>query len=373
MAHYVATLCNVIFLLASFAYAQCPNLVAQYQSPNSRTMTSNSTWFILPVRKSDVQTAIDETTDPLSKLFRQLRLLVVPEEYQMGSDFHPVLVSAGYMADIRQSVLQLDRPLTGASVMVPFVGIPKSDTPFIRPITTYIAGSGTDGDRFWAYLAALVPAKVATFVGAIPTRVGAFIPENAAYKYDITGPDGPIYSKNSKWAVFPNLLSGPGIYEETVDMHFISEPKERYSIKLLKQAINQPYLLNFPLSFRCQRNTYFFDNATSKYEFRSGNVTLGPAASANVLAKTLMKASPDGVGNYYNVHGFSGCAQLVGYDTAGGQECEQAASSPLKGRPWPFEPSLDALWDDHPGARIRRTGVVTSISVGYSHIVTLDA
>ncbi|KAH7076208.1 hypothetical protein FB567DRAFT_504217 [Paraphoma chrysanthemicola] len=325
MARYVVTLCNVISLLAISAYAQCPNLVAQYQSPNSRTMTSNSTWFILPIRKSDVQKAIDETIDPLSKLFRQLRLLDVPKEYKMISDFHPVIVTAGYMADIRQTVLQLDRPLTGSAVMVPFVGIPRSDTPFIRPITSYLAGSGADGDRFWAYLAAIVPAKVATFLGGIPTRVGAFIPENAAYKYDATGPDGPIYSKNSKWAVFPNLLSGPGIYEEAVDMHFSPEPTEKYPIGLLKKAINQPYLLNFPLSFRCQRNTYFLNNATAEIQFRSGNVTLGPAASANILAKTLMKASQDGVGNYFGVHGFSVCAQLVGYDTVGGQECEQAA------------------------------------------------
>jgi hypothetical protein len=62
-------------------------------------------------------------------------------------------------------------------------------------------------------------------------------------------------------------------------------------------------------------------------QFRSGNVNLGTAVSANDLAATLMKASPDGVGNCFNVHGFSGCAQLVGYDTLDGQECENASRS----------------------------------------------
>jgi hypothetical protein len=273
-----------------------------------------------------VQKAIDETIDPLSVLFRQLRLLPVPAGYGIAKGYHPVLVASGYMADIRQTFLQLDRPLLGSSTIVPFVGMPGSDTPFNRPITSYLAGSGKDGDRFWAYLAALVPSAVASFLGGIPTKVGSFIPEDAAYRLDaILAGIGPLYSMNSKWATFANPVSGPGIYKEAVDMHFSSAPVPRYPIGLFKKAINQPYLLNFPLSFRCQRNTYFFNNATAGVQFRSGNVTLGPAASANDLAATLMKASPDGVGNYFDVHGFSGCAQLVGYDTLNGQECEQAS------------------------------------------------
>lgn len=169
----------------------------------------------------DVQKAIDETTDPLSVLFCQLRLLPVSAEYGIAKGYHPVLVASGYMADIRQTFLQLDRPLLGSSTIVPFVGIPGSDTPFNRPITSYLAGSGKDGDRFWAYLAALVPSAVASFLGGIPTKIGSFIPEDAAYKLDaILAGIGPLYSMNSKWATFANPVSGPGIYKEAVDMHF---------------------------------------------------------------------------------------------------------------------------------------------------------
>jgi hypothetical protein len=128
--------------------------------------------------------------------------------------------------------------------------MPGSDTPFNRPITSYLAGGGKDGDRFWEYSATLVPSAVASFLGGIPTKIGSFIPEYAAYKLDavLTG-IGPLYSMNSKWATFANPVSGPGIYKEAVDMHFSSAPVPGCSMELLKKAINQPYLLNFPLSF----------------------------------------------------------------------------------------------------------------------------
>jgi hypothetical protein len=38
-----------------------------------------------------------------------------------------------------------------------------------------------------------------------------------------------------------------------------------------------------------------------------------------------MEASKDRSGVFEDVHGFGGCAQMVGYATIGGEECEAAA------------------------------------------------
>lgn len=238
---------------------------------------------------------------------------------------HLVAATAGFVGDIRQSILQLDRPLLGSYVIVPFVSKDGSKTPLNAPLTSYLAGTGTGGDK---YVYGLVPALVSTLAGGIPTKVGSFIPNDAAYQDNGLGPDGhKILSINAKWAALPNDISGPGIYIEAVDMHFSDEPSPKYSLNLLKKAINQPYLLNGLLTGRCQRNTYFFNNDTAKVEFRSGRVTLGPAASPNTALATLEKAAADESGTYEGVHGFSACAQMVGYDTLGGQDCEEAARS----------------------------------------------
>ncbi|KAF2027952.1 hypothetical protein EK21DRAFT_114301 [Setomelanomma holmii] len=320
---------NAVFIFATIfgvlVTAQCPNLVAQYQGATSRSMSTNQTWVIVPVPSDDVQKAVEETTlpqfDAPGLLIGKLSLLPVPAEYGIADGYHPVLASSGLMTDIRQDKLQLNKPLIGSSLIVPFVGKSGSQTPFNRPIITYLAGTGDGGE---ALLYGAVPSLVATLLGGILTKAGQFIPNNAAYQRDATLPDGrPIYSRNSKWASVPNPVSGPGVYPEAFDLHFSPEPNPRYSIELFRKAINQPYLLNFPLSGKCQRNTYYFDNATAEVQFRSGNATFGPAASANGLTAAFMKTTPNG--DFFGVHGFSACAQLVGYDTLSGQDCEEAA------------------------------------------------
>jgi hypothetical protein len=141
--------------------------------------------------------------------------------------------------------------------------------------------------------------------------------------------------------VFANPISGPGIYPAVVDMLFSDESMPRYSLKQVLEMINQPYILNTPFNavpsalpglpggiMTCMRNTYYFTNKTAQVQPRFGNVTLGPSAAAfrtGFFPGTLQKASPDMVGDYLGVHGFSGCAQLVGYNTVGGQDCEEAA------------------------------------------------
>jgi hypothetical protein len=115
-------------------------------------------------------------------------------------------------------------------------------------------------------------------------------------------------------------------------MNFSPESQPKYTLQQLKQMINQPFILNTPfnaLSIKtCQRNTYFFNNPTAQVQFRSGNVAFGTASgSPSVLPSALQKASADGVGSYFGVHGFSACAQTVGFNTVGGQDCEEAAES----------------------------------------------
>ncbi|KAH3905401.1 hypothetical protein HBI56_207870 [Parastagonospora nodorum] len=324
MAYSFKAVFTVAAIFSGLVTAQCPNLVAQYQVATSRSMSTNQTWFIVPVPRDDVQKAVDETTSPIDLpglLTGKLSLLPVPLEYNITEGYHPVLVSSGFMADIRQDKLQLDKPLIGSSLIVPWVGRSGSKIPLNRPIITYLAGTGKGGE---ALLYGKVPSLVATLLGGILTKAGYFIPNNAAYQQDVTLSDfRAIYSRSTKWAVVPNSVSGPGVYSEAFDLHFSSEENPRYSTELFKRAINQPYLLNFPLGGKCQRNTYFFNNATADIQFRSGNVTLGPAASANGFRAALLKSTPNG--DFIGVHGLSACAQVVGYDTLSGEDCEEAA------------------------------------------------
>jgi hypothetical protein len=126
-------------------------------------------------------------------------------------------------------------------------------------------------------------------------------------------------------------------------MQFRDESTPRYSVKQVLEMMNQPYILNTPFRIvlsalhntpggimTCMRNTYFLTNKTAQVQPRFGNVTLGPSAvrfRTGFFPGTLQEASPDQVGNYMGVHGFSGCVQLVGYDIVGGQDCEAAAKA----------------------------------------------
>jgi hypothetical protein len=255
-------------------------------------------------------------------------LLPLPSTLNFPEGKHPVVVALGINNDIRQSALQIDGPLRQSSTIVPFVGRGTGNTPFNAPLITYLGGTDASLN---SYLAAVVPALVSTTVGGVPGAVGGFVPTNDAYQSDGVGPDGkPLFSSASKFVLLPNEVSGPGIYPEAVDQHFSPEARPRYTLQQLKQMINQPFILNSPYNAlaitTCQRNTYYFNNATTQVQFRSGNVTFGTAAGGpNALPSTLQKASDDGAGDYFDVHGFSACAQQVGYNTVGGQECEAAA------------------------------------------------
>ncbi|KAF2126180.1 hypothetical protein P153DRAFT_255629, partial [Dothidotthia symphoricarpi CBS 119687] len=310
--------------------AQCPNTVASY-NPALRTMSSNNTWFIVPVPKAAVQQALSESYPAVGLVpNNRLSLLDVPN---FPAGMHPVLVTSGYSSDIRQSILQIDGPLLVSDTQIPFVGKGTSKKPLLAPLNTYQAGTSDQANKD---LAAVVPAAVSTLIGGLFVRLGNFIPGNAAY----TAVSNGLFSANSKWVILPNPASGPGAYVEAIDLSFttVTEAQSKYSLTFLKSVINQPQLLNGILSGKCQRNTYFLTNATAEVEFRSGNVTLGAAASGSTLGLTaqtmgtLQKASPDGFGNYIGAGGFSGCAQVVGYNTTGplgpgtmGEDCDEAS------------------------------------------------
>jgi hypothetical protein len=346
MARMTYTITCAIAGLLACVNAQCVNRVAQYQDANTRSSTGNNSmprlchilaihvkltfllaWLVVPVPKNAVLQALKESF-PL--FYNSLKLLDPPAELKIPATMHPVLAINGYMADIRQSVLQLNSDLESSATQIPYVGINGSPTPFNAPLNSYIVGTGANADTVNKYLYSLVPAVVATLLGGLLTKLGDYIPNDAAYKYETTEADGrPVYASNSKWAQIPNFVSGPGVYVEAVDMRFSTEPAPKYTEKQMRHMINQPLFVNVPLStplaLRCQRNTYFFNNDTAQVTFRSGNVTFGPAATPNTLAEIFVKAANDGAGGYNGVQGISGCAQVVGYNTLNGEDCEKAA------------------------------------------------
>ncbi|KAF9691555.1 hypothetical protein EKO04_010338 [Ascochyta lentis] len=292
--------------------AQCPNTVAA-ENPNLRTMSTNNTWFIVPVPKEKVIQALNERFI-FNSFFEKLTLLDLPSSLNFSEGMHPVLATNGYSADIRMSALQISGPLLISSTIIPFVSYKGGKTPLSAPLNGYIGGEDKDTlDKL--RLAGIVPAAVSTLVGGTPLRLGDFLPANAAYQSN--GAD--LFSANSKWTILPNFLSGPGVYAEAVDVAFVTAPKPRYSIEVLNGIIDQPLLLNGIMTGKCQQNSHFLNENTAQVQFRSGNVTLGPAASgAGITSGTLQNKYPD-------VHGFSACAQLVGYTARKCEDFEGAA------------------------------------------------
>jgi hypothetical protein len=303
-------------------------------------------FLFVPVEKKAAQKVIDETYADLTffdfirvnlpiwpyGLRAKPQLLDVPPEYNFPNGTHPFTIVCGSSSDTRQGLLKIDGDYRGCGVFVPFTGTGKSSTAFNTPIISYLAGANPENDR---YLAVLIPVIVAQFFG-LRIRIGNFIPRYEAWQYDKTGADGEqLYSSSCSWAFVPNPLSGPGIYPPAVDMRFGRNTTEVFSRELIKKIINQPYILSTPINYKsiekCEKNTYFVEDLPNSIEYRSGNVTFGPAAEGpDFFPSTLQKASPDGgKGEYVGVRGFSTCASQVGYKPFSpvGEDCEAAASS----------------------------------------------
>lgn len=268
-------------------------------------------WFIVPVPKEKVLKALDQAFVD-NALSKRLTLLDLPDELNTpefsNEDMHPVLTTHGLGADIRMSALQINGPLLDASAMIPFISYNGAKTPLIAPLNGYIGGEDeTTLDAL--RLAGVVPALVSTLVGGVDLRLGDFLPPNAAYQAD--GSSG--FSANSKWTVLPNPISGPGVYPEAIDTAFRNTSDPRYSFDFWSGVVNQPLILKGAMTGQCQQNSYFFNESTADVQYRAGDVTLGPAASGVGLTEGVLQ------GKYVSVHGFSACAQTVGYTA---QKCE---------------------------------------------------
>lgn len=278
-------------------------------------LTLPSTWFIVPVPKKAVQTAVKQAF-PLQRL----SLLEVPVDddslFPNGfpAGMHPVVVNIGLAADIRMSALQLSSGLKQGSVYATYVSQNGKATPLAAALNIYVAGENGP------LPGGLVPATASPllFAGNI-IRLGQFSPKGPPYTLDTEG----IFSSQTKWALLPNPISGPGIYPEAIDLSFrMQDSAMQFIAKTFKSLINQPQIVPSGL---CIRNQLYFTNATALTSFATGNVTLGPAASGYGIFKgALMSASPGRDGLYTNMEGFGGCAQNVGFPP---ETCEQAGKN----------------------------------------------
>ena len=135
-------LLNVVALAATLTSflpivkAQCLNQVAVY-NPNLRTMSSNTTWFIVPVPKAAAQNAVDSSFPGYG-----LKLLDVPNDPNVFPEgfpagFHPVMVSSGRTDDIRISALQIDGALLQGTIYVTYVSKGGSATPLAAQASSY--------------------------------------------------------------------------------------------------------------------------------------------------------------------------------------------------------------------------------------------
>lgn len=327
-------------VLAAQVSADCLNEVHPFR-PNDRSMASNISEFahsvhkalsnivlafmVVPINKNAVQQAVNEAYAAIPD---KPQLQDIPADFGFAADMHPVLVGISLQNDVRQSDLALSGPLRGSSALVPFTSRRGDSTSYIAHLISYVASGDPSKDPL---LGGAVPAVASTTLGGLPIGIAEFTPRHEAYQSDGTSGGEDLYSTSVKWAALPNQISGPGIYPAAYDMHFTTQTgTPRHSLPQLKAMINQPFILNAPFNIlgtkSCQRNTYYLNNATAEVEFRTGNVTFGKSASKPgvIVSDTLQKASPDGVGNYYGVEGFSACTQLVGYNPVGGEDCAQA-------------------------------------------------
>lgn len=180
------------------------------------------------------QKAIDEAYVALPE---KPKLMALPASLGVPQGKHLVVVLTGLDTDIRQKTL-VDLMLAGdlrqSSVLVPYVTTGRSSTPFTASLVSYLAGTDTTANKL---LAAIIPALVATTTGGLLSLLGTFLPVDAPYQLDTTGPDGrQIYSSGTKWSLVPNPISGPGVYPQAFDVQFSPEAAPKYPFAELKKV-----------------------------------------------------------------------------------------------------------------------------------------
>ncbi|KAK0271648.1 hypothetical protein LTR91_002096 [Friedmanniomyces endolithicus] len=302
---------------------QCPNEVAKYNH-DLRSASANNTWFLVPVPKQAVQSALDTTYGTGLVTLADLPTSdasLFPRGFDSAT-YHPVLVSAMYQDDIRMGAAKIQGPLLGGGLNVPYVrrvGISQPGTVLKAPLSIYI--SGANGNA----VAGLVPATASTLLEGFFLRLGLFVPNNAAFQRN----DNNVLSNNAAWLVASNPVSGSSYAPTTYNLQFTKRETFRlYTAKLFKTMINQAIILTGPdfIANLCQRNQYYFNNDTSTMTPVTGIVTFGPAADGlGVQTQSIVqKASSDGSGFYLDNEGFTGCGQNVGFNP---ENCDAAAAN----------------------------------------------
>ncbi|KAK0263202.1 hypothetical protein LTS09_002393 [Friedmanniomyces endolithicus] len=296
----------VTALFFTISNGQCPNEVALYNY-NLRTASANNTWFLVPVPKQAVQSALDTAYGTGLVTLTDLPAndaSLFPRGFD-STTHHPVLVSAMYQDDIRMGAAKIQGPLLGGGLNVP----------------NGVEGAAVDIHQ----LSERESATASTLLEGFFLRLGLFIPNNAAFQRN----DNNILSNTAAWLVASNPVSGPGYAPTAYDFQFTEQASfSLYTAKLFKSVINQASILSGPdfIANLCQRNQYYFNNDTSTMTPVTGNVTFGPAADGLgvQMQSTMQKASSDGSGLYLDHEGFTGCGQNVGFNP---ENCDAAAAN----------------------------------------------
>ncbi|KAK0347637.1 hypothetical protein LTR91_000793 [Friedmanniomyces endolithicus] len=296
----------VTALFFTISNGQCPDEVALYNY-NLRTASANNTWFLVPVPKQAVQSALDTAYGTGLVTLTDLPAndaSLFPRGFD-STTHHPVLVSAMYQDDIRMGAAKIQGPLLGGGLNVP----------------NGVEGAAVDIHQ----LSERESATASTLLEGFFLRLGLFIPNNAAFQRN----DNNILSNTAAWLVASNPVSGPGYAPTAYDFQFTEQASfSLYTAKLFKSVINQASILSGPdfIANLCQRNQYYFNNDTSTMTPVTGNVTFGPAADGLgvQMQSTMQKASSDGSGLYLDHEGFTGCGQNVGFNP---ENCDAAAAN----------------------------------------------
>ncbi|MCJ1355447.1 MAG: hypothetical protein MMC33_005439 [Icmadophila ericetorum] len=314
---YLTLLFSSLLLSLALALPQGPNTL-YVNNPNLRTESYNATYFILAVADTILESLIPY---PLIPVPRDTSIFVTP----FPAGYHPVIVSSGYMNDIRMSIFQI-ASLVGAQIAVPYVDrLENGETSFLYPLINYIGGANGED------LMSLVPCKLRSprsplgknskrlirheIIAIVGTFEGVYIspasltPNTAAY-VAITPTE---FTVEVKTVIVPNFISGPSVVYEDIDLDFMSDPSPNtvYTAHTFHALINQALVLNNGM---CQCNTYFFNQTFTDPLFRVGTVTIGaPPVGTTGLA-----------GVYSDVPGYSASSVLVGFNA---QDCADAAAA----------------------------------------------
>jgi len=282
--------------LLSFANAQAgPNTLAVY-NPANRTMSSNESWFIVPVATSSLQPLV-----PWPLLTPPDDTTLFPLGFPAG--YHPVIIAAGYINDIRmnpENLVPLEIPsLMQADIIVPYTDrLQDGQTPFGYSLNYYIGG--TNGDD----LESLVPSlasDVSPFEGTT-IYPAEFAPSTAASQ----SLGGGIFSIEVNPFVVPNDISGPGVTFNAFAILYENDPTPIYTPHTFHSILNQPQILN---EGQCQRNTFYFNASFANPTFSSANITV---ISTALLGVTLPNSPPSALqGVYTNVVGYTANGELV--------------------------------------------------------------